>query len=420
MRKETRLKGISRVCHHINLVLRPAQCPGSRAPRSLVAAIRWLVVACCLVFLGQPVASADRLVSTRDRMREAMQRMAVPQRNYTNAPEVLDAFREVTAKPSQWTVRVTSQGRAVAYGLVVGPDGWILTKASQLRSEVVCRLHDGRELTAEVVGIHPDYDLAMLRVPAEDLPSVEWGDVDALRLGQWIVAPSMEERPLAVGIVSVLPRRIPKRSGVLGVVLENGERGAVITRVVPDSPAAISGLQVNDEVTHCNDVRTTNTSELVQAVRRHSPGETVQLRVLRDAEPIEMKAVLARQLDGERPDRGQLQNQMGSRLSARRSGFPTVLQHDAVLRPRDCGGPLVDLEGRVVGLSIARAGRTETYAIPARALLNELYNLMSGRLAPESKRNLTDVSHAGQSDVDRASNARRPGWVPGRPPEPAP
>ena len=47
-------------------------------------------------------------------------------------------------------------------------------------------------------------------------------------------------------------------------------------------------------------------------------------------------------------------------------GFQRVLQHDTVLEPEDCGGPLVDLEGRVVGVNIARAGRIETLAIPAR------------------------------------------------------
>ena len=49
----------------------------------------------------------------------------------------------------------------------------------------------------------------------------------------------------------------------------------------------------------------------------------------------------------------------------RTGGFPTILQHDSVLRPTDCGGPLVDLDGRALGINIARAGRTESYAVPA-------------------------------------------------------
>ena len=51
-------------------------------------------------------------------------------------------------------------------------------------------------------------------------------------------------------------------------------------------------------------------------------------------------------------------------LSGRRSGFP-ALQHDTVLHPDQCGGPLVNLDGKVVGINIARASRVASYAIPA-------------------------------------------------------
>jgi serine protease Do len=55
---------------------------------------------------------------------------------------------------------------------------------------------------------------------------------------------------------------------------------------------------------------------------------------------------------------------LGGPLSRRRAGFPSVLQHDSVLRPRDCGGPIVDLDGNVVGVNIARASRVASYALP--------------------------------------------------------
>ena len=74
-------------------------------------------------------------------------------------------------------------------------------------------------------------------------------------------------------------------------------------------------------------------------------------------------------------DRSEFQNNLGGRLSVRRFGFPLALQHDTVLRPVDCGGPVVDLDGRVVGFNIARAGRTESYLIPTgavHAILGEL------------------------------------------------
>ena len=51
--------------------------------------------------------------------------------------------------------------------------------------------------------------------------------------------------------------------------------------------------------------------------------------------------------------------------SGRRDGFPTVIPHDADLTPENCGGPLFDLEGKFVGLNIARNSRVRSYAIPA-------------------------------------------------------
>ena len=79
---------------------------------------------------------------------------------------------------------------------------------------------------------------------------------------------------------------------------------------------------------------------------------------------------------------GNPQERMGSSLSNRRGGFPTILQHDTVVRPVDCGGPLVDLDGKVIGVNICRAGRTESYAVPVEAVQKLLPELMSGRLAP--------------------------------------
>jgi len=96
-------------------------------------------------------------------------------------------------------------------------------------------------------------------------------------------------------------------------------------------------------------------------------------------------------------------NRLGVGVSGRRDGFPLVLQHDTVLKPNDCGGPLVNLDGRVVGVNIARGGRVETYAIPTSALLPRLYELMSGRLAPERLRKLAEEAKAAEEAARKAA-----------------
>jgi S1-C subfamily serine protease len=52
-------------------------------------------------------------------------------------------------------------------------------------------------------------------------------------------------------------------------------------------------------------------------------------------------------------------------LSLRRDGFPSAFAHDAPVAPELCGGPVVDRDGRVVGVNIARADGALTLAVPA-------------------------------------------------------
>ena len=68
-------------------------------------------------------------------------------------------------------------------------------------------------------------------------------------------------------------------------------------------------------------------------------------------------------------------------MSQRHDDFPKVLQHDRSWPPPIAASP-VDLNERVLGINIARAARTETYAVPSEVLLALMYDLMSGRLPP--------------------------------------
>jgi serine protease Do len=73
---------------------------------------------------------------------------------------------------------------------------------------------------------------------------------------------------------------------------------------------------------------------------------------------------------------------LAGNVSSRSEDFPAVFQHDTLLEPVDCGGPLVDLDGHVIGINIARAGRTEAYALPADIVQAAIEPLKSGKLAP--------------------------------------
>ena len=72
----------------------------------------------------------------------------------------------------------------------------------------------------------------------------------------------------------------------------------------------------------------------------------------------------------EMPMHEQLDNtaRMGGRVSRKRSGYPAAIQHDMLLTPNRCGGPLVNIDGLAVGVNIARASRVKSYAIPSEVI----------------------------------------------------
>lgn len=306
---------------------------------------------------------------------------SLPQNAFRNGTEVREAFRDVVREPNRRTVRIVAHGRERALGLIVSADGLVLTKRSELRGHVAVRLPDGSLHDARVVGEHKDTDLALLRIEASGLPEPQWRTDGDPFVGQWVVAPNGSDLPLAVGVLSVGRRKIPSQNGVLGIDIAESPPGPKILQVFPNSGAAQAGIQPGDVVTAIAGEAVKDRSALVAVLRKFRPGDAVDVRVRRGEDVLSLRAVLGLPLQN-MLGRGALQNQMGGDLSVRRDGFPAVLQHDTFLKPNECGGPLVDLQGRVVGLNIARAGRTETYALPATDVLKLLDDLKSGKLAP--------------------------------------
>jgi hypothetical protein len=90
-----------------------------------------------------------------------------------------------------------------------------------------------------------------------------------------------------------------------------------------------------------------------------------------------------REEDNPENERAINQNTMSGEISKRRDDFPFALQHDSVLTPEQCGGPLVDLDGRVVGINISRAGRVNSYALPTSLVKAVFDRLATGEFSPE-------------------------------------
>ena len=105
-------------------------------------------------------------------------------------------------------------GTSLGSGFIIDPAGFIVTNNHVIEDaeEIMVLTHDGRELKATIVGRDEKTDLALLKVEAGGpLPYVPWGDSEALRIGDWVMAignPFGLGGSVTAGIVSARQRDI--------------------------------------------------------------------------------------------------------------------------------------------------------------------------------------------------------------------
>ncbi|MCA9268253.1 MAG: PDZ domain-containing protein [Planctomycetales bacterium] len=221
----------------------------------------------------------------RERGRSLAQSWLDRIRNFTrgnphekNSDGIKAVFKEVVADTAQATVLVFAGDEPKAYGAIVAQDGFVLTKASEVMEaeEISCRLKDGRHLSATVVGVHDDSDLAMLKIDAHDLPVVAWRD-DPPPVGSWLATTGIDDAPLALGVMSVKPRKIRPQPGVLGVSLEDADKGPRISEVMRRSAAQKAGLQKDDVVLTIDGKQVKNRQAMIGTIQKRKPGDEVKL-----------------------------------------------------------------------------------------------------------------------------------------------
>lgn len=272
--------------------------------------------------------------------------------------------------------------QGVGSGFIISPDGYIVTNDHVVRDATNVRvtLHDKRVFPAKVVGVDKLDDLAVIKVDANNLPTLQWGDSSTLRQGEYVMAfgnpfgeltfsvtrgivsavhrsvtPSHNNRaprdyiqtdaainpgnsggPLVnaqgrvVGIDTfiftssgsfagagfAIPANLAKHSidqiiktgkvehgflgiGITDVTPENAKffkvptaAGALVDQVNPDTPASKAGLKQGDVVRKLNGKEISNSSELQVAVSEMSPGTPITLDVVRDGNPMTVRATV--------------------------------------------------------------------------------------------------------------------------------
>ncbi|MCH4810302.1 DegQ family serine endoprotease [Vreelandella neptunia] len=194
--------------------------------RLILPSTLWVCVAALLTF-GQ-VASAQGLPDFTELVEDAapgvvnistsrtVQRSSAPGFGGQEIPEIFRHFfgDSLPSPPSGGQGR-SEERQSLGSGFVISDDGYVMTNAHVVQDadEILVRLNDRRELTAEVVGSDPQTDVALLKIDASDLPTLTLGDSDELKVGEWVAAigsPFGFDHSVTAGIVSAINRTLPR------------------------------------------------------------------------------------------------------------------------------------------------------------------------------------------------------------------
>jgi len=288
-------------------------------------------------------------------------------------------------------IQIMDGPHAIAAGLIVDADGLAITKASLVgsRPEWTCRLfsaENGRMIVkARVIAASAEHDVALMKIEVQNWPAVSWSES---RPEMGMIVASLLGRsagPLSLSIVGAETCEEPARPNDIPQILLSAEAGEgnvpVVTRfggTTAEYDVYRHLLQPGDVVTSLNGIPIPTIKEygyvvdrLIYAVHNETDevnynlpaqgsfhGDWINIGIRRGTENLaihvpKVHSVTETPLDWHSNPR-----------SLRREAFPAVFSHDDQVRPEQCGGPVVDLEGNVIGLNIARADTTRTLAIP--------------------------------------------------------
>jgi serine protease Do len=348
---------------------------------------------------GMQVAQANHLPTFVDLVKEtspAVVNISTTQKIQTGMPELPEGF-EMPEFPEdspfgelfKYFFEQEGQGdpgyhdaKSLGSGFIISKDGYVMTNYHVVKDadEIIVRLSDRRELKAEVIGMDPRSDVALLKIDATGLPVVKIGKSSILEVGEWVLAigsPFGFDHSATAGIVSAKGRSLPRENyvpfiqtdvainpgnsggplfnqegevvgvnsqiysrtggymglsfsipievamdvadqlktsgkvsrGWLGVLIQDvtldlaesfgmkHPRGALVAKVLPDSPALASGVKVGDIIVEFNKQEVMNSSNLPPIVGSSKVGVKLPVTVIRNGSEKTLNVKL-----GELPD----------------------------------------------------------------------------------------------------------------------
>ena len=176
-----------------------ANAPGAKAPVSLAS------------YSGQTSSQGIAPVDFTQAAERSVEAVVHVKTKYYRQQQYVDPFYQFFfGRPQQ-----SQQPSAMASGsgVILSNDGYIVTNNHVIEdaNEIEVVLNDKRTFTAKLIGTDPNTDLALLKIEATNLPTIEIGNSDDLRVGEWVLAvgnPFNLTSTVTAGIVSAKARSI--------------------------------------------------------------------------------------------------------------------------------------------------------------------------------------------------------------------
>ena len=265
------------------------------------------------------------------------------------------------------------------YGMIVEADGLILSKSSRIGDETLtCQLAGKREaVPAKVIARDSVNDLALVRVEQKKLAAVKLQRRAEAATGQFLGALGMNGEVLCSGIKGAPEREIPKQEwGLFGIEFsQTADNDLTVGVAQPGKPALKAGIKAGDVIMELDGQAIKSRDQMLALLRTTSPGQQLKAKIKRGDKELAFELTLGNSRDLNQEQQRPRHPAYETKTSRRRGGFPEAFRHDLPLRLSDCGTPVVDLKGRVVGLNIARVDRPGALALPNDVLLDSIKQL---------------------------------------------
>ncbi len=277
----------------------------------------------------------------------------------------------------------------------------IVSKSSRVGESPKITFEGKQPVLATIIKRNEKEDLILLRVKPNAVGILLARSSSPLsfknkpQAGRFLITP----HPKNKGKISLLGAGFfnTQSPGFLGVTPSTKEKNVFLKEVLPGGPADKANFKNGDVILSLDEKTVRTPQDLISILSKYKPKDPVRIIAKRDGKEFSVEMNL-----GSRP-RGSLNPKMEGRhvadhfnggKSKIRTGFPSILVHDAHILPKECGGPVFTTTGRFIGINIARFSRTQCYIIPAENL----------RLFAQEKNGATQVSQAKNGEESESLN----------------